>query len=531
MSQSYPSNRLPSLWPGRKLCLILALVANIGLAQETPQTWFEQGQAVVERHLGYRNGPAPATARNVILFIGDGMGISTVTAARILEGQLRGESGEENELFFETFPNVALSKTYNVNRQVPDSAGTMTAIVSGIKTDVGLIGVNQDVIRGDCDSQAGKDIPSFLELAEGRGLATGIVTTARLTHATPAANYAHSMDRDFEDDGDAARFNAGDCPDIARQLIEFRAKTPGSDGIEVALGGGRRSFLPRRDGSDPETGGAGERLDGRNLSEEWLADLDNSAYVWNREEFMAIDPNEVDHLLGLFNPAHMQYSLDRPSDPGGEPTLSEMTAKAIEILSRNEQGYFLNVEAGRIDHAHHATNPQRALLDTIELARAVETAYDMVDLSETLIIVTADHSHVFTIAGYPQRGNPILGRVVGVDPAGEPQTEDTLAVDGLPYTTLGYANGGGFHFLPGANTADAIYAAGVNTQGRADLSDVDTTHEGFHPEVLVPLNDETHGGEDVAIYAIGPGSDLIRGVVEQHVIFHVMMEATRLQSR
>lgn len=511
--------------------MIAALTICSALAQETPQSWFSDGQAAVERNLALRAAAQGGMARNVILFVGDGMGISTVTAARILEGQLRGETGEENELFFETFPNVALSKTYNVNAQVPDSAGTMSAMITGVKTDAGLISVNQNVVRGDCSTQRGNQVLTFLERAEMRGLSTGVVSTARLTHATPAANYAHIMDRDFEDDSDGANMaNPGDCADIARQLIEFSSNVLGSDGLEVAMGGGRSSFLPRT-ASDPETGNPGARLDNRDLTLEWRNRYTNSAYVWNKEQFDAIDPQTTDHLLGLFEPSHMQYALDQEADAAGEPTLSDMTAKAIELLSRNENGYFLNVEAGRIDHAHHAINPQRALLDTIALSDAVRTAAEMVDLSETLIIVTADHSHVFTIAGYPARGNPILGKVAGVNSAGEIDTEPSLADDGLPYTTLGYANGPGFHFLPDADSADAVYGQ-ENTAGtRTDLSDVDTEHAGFHSETLVPLSSETHGGEDVAIYAIGAGSDLIRGVMEQHVIFHVMMEASQLQER
>jgi alkaline phosphatase len=517
----------------RSAAFALSALSLSCIAQETPESWYEDGRNVVERNLAYRNTvPADAIAKNVILFIGDGMGVSTVTAARILAGQLAGNTGEENELFFETFPNVALSKTYNTDAQVPDSAGTMSAIVTGVKTDRGIISVNQYASRGDCNSVQGNATQTFLEHAELRGLSTGVISTARLTHATPAANYAHTMERNYEDDRDAETLRVvGDCPDIARQLIEFVDNLPGSDGIEVAMGGGRQSFIPRIDGADPESGGQGQRLDGRNLPNEWLASLSNSAYVWNKEQFDAIDPNNVDHLLGLFNASHMQYSHDTPSDQGGEPSLSEMTSKAIELLSKNEDGFFLNVEAGRIDHAHHAVNPYRALRDTIELANAVQTATEMVNLDETLIIVTADHSHVFTIAGYPKRGNPILGKVVGLNAAGEPNTEPSLAADGKPYTTLGYANGRGHYELPDRNTADAIYREEIAEERRNDFTNVDTTDEGFHSEALVPLGDETHAGEDVAIYAIGAGADLVRGVMEQNVIFHVMMEASQLESR
>ncbi|MFT4814292.1 MAG: alkaline phosphatase, partial [Paracoccaceae bacterium] len=205
-------NRRTKYFPTSSLLSLIIVCCACSLptttAQETPESWYQEGQATVRRNLALRNQiPVDGVAKNVILFVGDGMGISTITAARILEGQLRGESGEENELFFESFPNVALSKTYNTNGQVPDSAGTMTAMASGIKTDIGLISVNQNVVRGDCDSVSGNETLTFLERAEMRGLATGVVSTARLTHATPAANYAHSMDRNFEDDRDASELS------------------------------------------------------------------------------------------------------------------------------------------------------------------------------------------------------------------------------------------------------------------------------------------------------------------------------------
>lgn len=493
------------------------------LTQETPQGWFEDGQDTVARNLALRAAQAEGIARNVILFVGDGMGVSTVTAARIFEGQLRGETGEENMLSFETFPSLALSKTYNTNAQVADSAGTMTAMATGIKTKAGLISVNQNVVRGDCDSQTGNQILTFLERAEMRGLSTGVVTTARLTHATPAANYAHIMDRDFEDDADAARLSfPGDCADIASQLIDFGSRVLGSDGLEVAMGGGRASFIPATV-NDPESGRSGNRLDGRDLTQEWASLEPNSHYVWNKEQFDAIDPATTDHLLGLFQPSHMQYELDRNQDTAGEPNLSDMTSKAIDILAKNDDGFFLQVESGRIDHAHHGTSPIRALTDAIEFSNAIRTAVERVDLSETLIIVTADHSHVFTIAGYPKRGNPILGKSVGLDSAGNPREEFSVAADGLPYTTLSYANG-----EPASFDGEPLP---LTEYRRPNLREVDTTAPGFRSEVMVPMGAETHGGEDVAIYAIGPGSDLIRGVMEQNVIFHVMMEASQMSQR
>jgi len=506
----------------------LAVLCGLGLASisragidETPAGWYAAGQASVEaaaRHQANR-----LRARNVILFVGDGMGISTVTAARILEGQLWGESGEENLLSFETLPYVALAKTYNTNQQTPDSAGTMTAMMTGVKTKAGVISVEQTVYRGDCASSRGKELVTFLEQAEMAGKATGVVTTARLTHATPAATYAHSPERNWEDDHDLTdEAKANGCKDIARQLIEF----PHGDGIEVALGGGRRSFWPRGLPDPEDAGKTGERDDGRNLTEEWVQRYADAAFVWNKKQFDAIDPRQTRHLLGLFDHSHMKYEADRETDTGGEPSLAEMTGKALDILSRNRKGYFLMVEAGRIDHGHHAGNAYRALTDTIELAAAVKTALNKVDPEETLIIVTADHSHVFTIAGYPTRGNPILGKVVGNDSRGEPRGEFARAADGMPYPTLGYTNGRGFAMLE--TGGDTRYREPVAAGRVADLSAIDTEDEGFHQEALVPRGAETHAAEDVAIYATGPGAHLVHGVQEQNVIYHVMARATRL---
>ncbi|MCU7959948.1 MAG: alkaline phosphatase [gamma proteobacterium symbiont of Bathyaustriella thionipta] len=499
-------------------------------SSESPQFWYALGQQEVARNAASAADAlniSHAKARNIILFVGDGMSISTVTAARILEGQMKGGPGEENSLFFENFPHLALSRTFNSNQQTPDSAGTMTAIMSGVKTKAGVIGVNQNVIRGDCDSQAGNEVITALELAELAGKSTGVVTTARLTHATPAATYAHIMDRKFEDDGDAVTLsNPGHCVDIARQLVEMPQRLGASgqvDGLEVALGGGRRSFIPHLQGADPEDGGKGERLDGRDLTLEWLQKYKRPAYVWKQSQFDAIDVATTDHLLGLFDRSHMKYNLDRKSDKGGEPSLSEMTATAIGILKKNPKGFFLQVESGRIDHAHHATNPKRALLETIELAKAVKRAYELSDPEQTLIIVTADHSHVFTMAGYATRGNPILGKVKGNDRSGQPQTNDQLAEDGLPYTTLGYTNGRSMHAFAAQHKADKA--------GRMDLSHVDTASDNFHPQTGIPLRSETHSGEDVAIYATGPGSSLINGVMQQNSIFHVMLKAGALQRR
>ncbi len=337
--------------------------------EESAETWRRDGQAAIEARKNQKI--YKGKAKNVILFVGDGMGITTLTAARILEGQLRGVSGEENQLSFEEFPFSALSKTYSTNQQTSDSAPTMTAIITGVKTDEGILSVNQNVVRGDYKTVKGNETTTLLEMAERDGKSTGVVSTARLTHATPGACYAHTADRDWEADTDISlrskeAFDAK-FSDIARQLIEF----PFGDGLEVAIGGGRTKFLPK-ESNDPEyLEIKGERLDGRNLAEEWKTKYKNSDYIWNKSQFDAIEAKKTKHLLGLFEPSHLKYEFDRPKDKAGEPSLSEMTAKAIDVVSNNKKGYFLMVEGGRIDHAHHNGNAFRALSDTIELSNAV----------------------------------------------------------------------------------------------------------------------------------------------------------------
>jgi len=465
-------------------------------------------------------------AKNVILFVGDGMGVSTVTAARILAGQQEGLLGEENSLSFDRFPFAGLSKTYNVDAQTPDSAGTMTAMMSGVKTDVGVIGVDENISRGDCSTVSGNELVSALELAEMAGLSTGVISTARITHATPAATYAKSADRNWEDVSDmpVAAVEAG-CEDIASQLINFEANLESRysgldvDGIEVVMGGGRRHFLPKdaeANSADAVSAVEGDRTDGRNLVTEWTEKYTNGVYVMDEAGFENIDTENTSKVFGLFNESHMQYEADRKNDVAGEPSLKDMTETAIKVLDNNDNGFFLMVEAGRIDHAHHAGNAYNALHDTIELSQAVQVANELTNDEDTLIIVTADHGHVFTIAGYPKRGNPILGKVVGIG-ANEP----SLAADNMPYTTLGYANGRGVMNLGSETDADAGYGEAITT-GRVDLTSVDTTTPGFHQEALVPLSSETHSGEDVAIYAQGPGAHLVNGTNEQNMIFHIM---------
>ena len=514
------------------LGLLLLATTSYGLdpipKNQRQSAWYQAGEARVKTQPFFEPSSKTTThkAKNIIVFIGDGMGVSTVTAARILQGQQLGLDGEEHVLSFEKMPFTAMSKTYNVDAQTPDSAGTMTAIITGVKTDAGVLSVSEAVKHGQCDTLFGNELVSALELAEIAGRSTGIVSTARITHATPAATYAKSVNRDWEDDSQLPQEakDAG-CKDIASQLVHFektlKANYPTAkniNGLEVVLGGGRRHFLPNQasfNSSDTSNTIEGTRQDGRNLIQQWQKLYPDGQYIFDQAGFDKINPKNTQHLFGLMNETHMQYESERANDIAGEPSLSEMTDKAIDILANNNKGYFLMVEAGRIDHAHHAGNAFNALTDTIEFAKTVEKTLAKVDLSETLVLLTADHSHVFTIAGYPKRGNPILGKVVGIG-----KTDIKLAQDKRPYTTLGYANG------PGFDHDKKKPAHG----GRPDLTEIDTTHSSFHQEALVPLESETHGGEDVTVYGQGPGAENIVGILEQNVIFHILNHAGQLEA-
>ena len=299
-------------------------------------------------------------------------------------------------------------------------------------------------------------------------------------------------DRNWEADTDTP----ADCEDIASQLV--RSLQEGK--ISLAMGGGRKNF---------HTVAAGGVREDRDLVEELkqaggtllhsLADLQSWDYS--------------DKTLGLFSSSHMEWeSMRTRGEEVKEPSLTEMTRQALTKLSRSEAGFLLVVEGGRIDHAHHMNKAKKALEETLELERAVEETLRLTRREETLIIVTADHSHAITMNGYPERGNPILGLnmdvkngyYVALSPGSEPQ----------PYTTISYANGPGFNFH--YNTTTGFWNNLNNTNTQAD---------DFQMMATFNTDYETHGGEDVSAYAIGPQAHLISGVHEQSYVAHLMAYA------
>uniref|UniRef100_A0A8D1MFZ3 alkaline phosphatase n=1 Tax=Sus scrofa TaxID=9823 RepID=A0A8D1MFZ3_PIG len=385
------------------LLLGLRLPLSLGfipVEEEDPAFWNRQAAQALD--VAKKLQPIQTAAKNLILFLGDGMGVSTVTATRILKGQMNGKPGPETPLAMDRFPYLALSKTYNVDRQVPDSAGTTTAYLCGVKTNMKVIGVSAAARYDQCNTTQGNEVISVMNRAKKAGKSVGVVTTTRVQHASPAGTYAHTVNRNWYSDVNLpAEAQAQGCQDIATQLVY-------NMDIDVILGGGRKYMFPEGT-PDPEYPDNprqnGVRKDKRNLVQEWQDKHQGARYVWNRTALIQAsqDPS-LTHLMGLFEPGDMKYEKER--DLSRDPSLVEMTEVALRLLSRNPRGFFLFVE-----------------------------------------------------------GDRVLG---GRDPA-------------------------------------------------------------YVQQAAVPLGAETHGGEDVAVFARGPRAHLVHGVQEQSFVAHVMAFAACLE--
>ncbi|XP_058791388.1 alkaline phosphatase 4-like isoform X2 [Phymastichus coffea] len=460
----------------------------------------ESGRDNLQRILSLKN--IEKRAKNVIIFIGDGMGMSTITSGRIFTGQMKGNAGEEYKLTFEQFPSTGFSKTYNVDRQVPDSAGTATAIFTGVKAQYRMLGLDGKVKHNTCDKFLvdNSHLTSIASYMQESDMDTGFVTTTRVTHATPGGLYAHSPNRDWECDTEVPP-NYRDCiKDIARQLVE---ESPGNK-FKVIMGGGASSLGLHSNYSDSE---ACNRSDGRKLYDDWLSLETGSKLVTTVDDLMAVDINNTSKLMGLFADSHLPYAAVKPKYI---PSLANMTLQAIKMLKKSDKGFFLMVEGGKIDIAHHANYAQLALRELAELDDAVTTAMENVNIDETLIIVTADHSHAFTMNGYPLRGADILGLT-------------TVAGATQQFETLSYANGPGYYYhrINNTNEQDKLWRDLENDPNRKDPF--------YRHWAGRYTKDETHGGEDVGVFAIGPYSHLFRSTFEQNYIAHVIAYALCLK--
>lgn len=447
------------------------------------------------------SNPVDHRAKNVIFFLGDGMGINTLTAARIFA------VGEDGELAIDKMPESAFVKTFSNNAQVTDSAASMAAYMTGVKHNNGVVSMsfgtrsvapgkdaNGNNLVSRCEN--GTAAVTLLELAKRRGMAVGVVTNTSVTDATPASTYAHACHRKLE-------------TDIAASLVPGGAgynAALGDRGLDVLFGGGAQNFTPFAKG--------GKRADNRDL----LAELSGKGFrvVNDTAQFDALQAGQP--AVGLFAANHMDFDATR--DPARQPALPAMAAKAIDLLAPNKNGFFLMVEGGLIDHALHATLGKRALQETVTYNAALQAAIDRMEaldpgLKNTLIVATADHDHTLILNGYAARTgkttptNPgVIGLVRNTD--GKP----SLDGKGQPYTIIGFGTGEQRH-------------AGDRT---AHLTDDIVTRDDYHQEAVVRTRTgaETHGGSDVYLGATGANAELFRGTIDNTRVFNLIKTAAGL---
>jgi alkaline phosphatase len=464
--------------------------------QEYADYWMKAGKIQLTEILKHQQGHQKA--KNIIIFVGDGMGMSTITSARIYKGQKMGETGENGSLSFEKFPAIGLSKTYAVDKQVTDSAASATALFTGVKTNYMMLGLDARAKYNVCDSSTNNksSVSSIMTWAQDASKDTGFVTTTRVTHATPAGLYAHTNNRQWECDGEIPQVYGTCVKDIALQLV---TDDPGRK-FKVIMGGGANQ-LGLQSLSGPIYDGC-NRTDGINLAQKWITNKSNSVLITTKKELKSVDLVKTEYLLGLFGPDHMPYAGDQ--NKSDQPSLADMTTQAVKILLKNPNGFVLMVEGGRIDHAHHENYAQLALEETLEFEEAIAAAVSLTDEKQTLIIVTADHSHSLTINGYPNRGNYILG------------ISDN---ENATYETLTYANGPGYtyHRLYSSDS-QKIWRNLKNSSSERNAP----FYQHFSP---IYLSSETHSGEDVPVYAHGPSSNLFSGVYDHNYIAHAISYA------
>lgn len=265
------------------------------------------------------------------------------------------------------------------------------------------------------------------------------------------------------------------------------------------MGGGRSKFIP--DTHRDPTRNMGSRIDKRNLLWEWIDKMNKTyktshRFMWNATDFRSTNFSSYDYILGLFAYDHLKYEVERNHNL--EPSLTEMTLKALDLLRKNKNGYVLIVEGGRIDHGHHKNQAQKALDDFVALDTAVENTLKKVSLDDTLVVVTADHSHPFTLGGNSLRGNPIYGLAL--------TSYVNVSDSNLTYTSILYGNGPG----------------GLLNIRDYNLTMEETQNVNYTQEATVFRKISTHSGEDVAVYASGPMSFLFTNTIEQNIIPHIM---------
>lgn len=288
----------------------------------------------------------------IFYFIGDGMGAAQ---RQITEEYKKGVMKKDGKLLMNSLPFAAITTTYSADTLITDSAAAGTALATGYKTNNGVI----------AKTPKGKDLKTLLEMAQDQGKATGLVTTTRITHATPAVFASHNMDRDDENG-------------IAEDYVESN--------VDYFAGGGYRHFAGK------DSGLSSKRKDNRDLIKEFQ-DKGYKTFTGKEsgKDFRNWSPKAGEKVFAALESSHMPYEIDRNKKT--TPSLKEMTDKGIALLQNDKDGFFMMVEGGRIDHASHANDVMGTIYDTIAFDDAIKSAYNFYQKhpQDTLIVVAADH--------------------------------------------------------------------------------------------------------------------------------------------
>ncbi|CAJ0603380.1 unnamed protein product [Cylicocyclus nassatus] len=438
--------------------------------------------------------------KNIILFIGDGMGIATVTSARINKNQEAGNKYLNEPLYFEKFTTAGLVKTSSFSNHVTDSAASATALYTGRKIDNTFLNLKpqSNVMCTDQENLKIKD--GIVEGALRKGVDVGFVTTTRITHATPGALYAKGIHRNIEYDGEAIERGVPNCTDIAKQLLSYPANE-----FKVLMGGGRRNLRDKSRG--------GLRKDGRSIDIEW-SNLGGNRKVLTSTAGLRAHEANGEKLLGLFAESHFPFFLEEKlKNETRVPRLSEMTVKAIQQLQGGEHGFFLMVEGGNIDTAEHNNQMHLAFGELYEFEEAIKKAREMTNRSETLIIVTADHGHAVTLPGYLPANKTILSSQVVTS-----EDFDKKSTEGKEKTKAKTT----FYEVPGI-----FFATGPGFRGGFEVESMNLDEEKrAHPlyrlPTAIPMQYGVHGGEDVGIWADGPFAQLFTSTLENTEVAYII---------
>ncbi len=457
------------------------------------------------------NEKSKKRAKNVILFVGDGMSLQAREIARILSKGIT--EGKYNDLLnMEKLENMALITTSGYDSIVTDSANSASAYATGHKSVVNAMGVYENCTKDPFDDPK---VENIIELAKRtRGMATGIVSTANITDATPAAMLAHTRRR--------AEQNY-----IAADMLTAKHRP------DVILGGGSRHFLP--------LGTPGSK---RKDNVDVIKSFEDLGYAFSgtREELLNT-PASADKLLGLYQLNNMDVYIDRqvmknPKVLKGftdQPGLVEMTEKAIGALSKNPNGFFLMVEGACVDKQLHVLDWQRAAYDNIEMDQAVGVAQKFASKNnDTLIIVVADHAHGASITGTYHELDGKTGReaVRTYADAKWPTFEDADG-DGYPdnpdpAVTLAvqFANHPDYNENYGFKPTPTVPA--VMGKDKKAIANPQISGELLRGNIPAAADQEVHSADDVVLNAGGPGSEYFKGVMDNTEVFFSMVRALGL---